>query len=283
MDEPDASASDASSPLRIAIVVPSHDADVLDVLVPELLGTAEGAELDVEVLVVPAAADVAVAAADHAATDARIEVVPVAPGVEGATAFADALRVAASRADVVAVLGGHGRNDPAELPTLLARLDTGDVDVVVGDGLAASAAPGFVVLHADVVHVVADRVDGGIARIPIVATSLGLAVATVPIDDRDARTIDDVVDGWHAWHDRVVLAVLDRRVLRIVAAAGALAVVAAITLALALVVPWIVGLSVLPGMLVAMTLALVGSLVLVVALATDALRAAVRERPHRAP
>ncbi|SDH88743.1 SRPBCC family protein [Agrococcus jejuensis] len=263
---------------RIVVLVPADDADVVDVLVPELLGTAEGAELDLEVVVVPSSTVVADAANAHAADDERVDVAPVPVASIAATTLARALREAAPRADVVVTVGAHGRNDPAELPALLVRLDEGDVDVVVGRGLAQAAAPGYVAMRAPAAAAIASRVSGGVGRIPVVAASLGLAVAGVDVEDRDAGALDDVVDGWHEWHDRVVLGLLDRRVLRIVAAVGVVLLVAGVLLGLALIVPAILGLGVLHGAIAAAALVVVGVVVTATGLGLDAVRVAGRMR-----
>ncbi|MFC7430862.1 MULTISPECIES: hypothetical protein [unclassified Agrococcus] len=263
---------------RVVAIVAAHDAEALDVLVPELLGTADGAELDLEILVVPASVAAAIAAEEHAAGDARVDVAPLRAVPDEAAALASALRAAASRADVVATLGEHGRHDPADLPALLARLEAGDVDVVVGEGLARAASPGFVVMRAPVAAALAHRVGAGVLRLPVVAASLGLVVARVAVEDRAAPASVDVLDGWHAWHDRVTLAALDRRVLRTAAACGAGAIVVATLLGLALVVPAIIGLAVLPGVMLALAIGSLGATVLVASIALDAARLAVRER-----
>ncbi|QCR20659.1 SRPBCC family protein [Agrococcus sp. SGAir0287] len=264
--------------MRIVVLVPADDVDELDVLVPEVLGTAEGAELDLEVVIVPATAVVADAAAALAALDARIGVAPAPLASSASATLARALREAAPRADVVVALGAHGRNDPAELPALLARLDEGDVDVVVGSGLAQAASPGFVAMRAPVAAAVAARVAGGVGRIPVVVASLGLAVATVDVEDRAARSVVDVVDGWHAWHDRLALALLDRRVLRLVVLVGLVLVASGALLGLALVVPAIVGLAGAQGFVVAGCLAVTGVVVAAAGLALDALGIAGRMR-----
>ncbi len=263
---------------HVVVVVAAHDPESLDVLVPELLGTADGAELDLEVVVVPASVAAAIAADEHAAGDPRVDVAPLAAVPDDAASLARALREAASRCDVVVTLDGHGRNDPAELPALLARLDEGDVDLVVGIGLAQAAAPGFVVMRAPVAAALARRVGAGVERLPVVAAFVSLAIDTVDVEDRDAPARVDVVDAWHAWHDRVVLAALDRRVLRIAAACGTGALVASILLALALVVPAIIGLGVASGAMLALAMAVLGGLVLVASIALDAVRIATRER-----
>lgn len=277
----DADPGDAGGPdiaQHMVVVVAAHDPESLDVLVPELLGTADGAELDLEVVVVPTSVAAAIAADEHAADDPRVDVAPLAAVPDDAASLARALREAASRCDVVVTLDGHGRNDPAELPALLARLEEGDVDLVVGVGLAQAAAPGFVVMRAPVAAALARRVGAGVERLPVVAASLGLAIGTVDVEDRDASARVDVVDGWHAWHDRVVLAALDRRVLRIAAACGAGALVASILLGLAFVVPAIIGLGVASGAMLALAMAVLGGLVLVASIALDAVRIATRER-----
>lgn len=263
---------------RIVVVVPAHDPDVVDVLVPELLGTADGAELDMDVVVVPASHAVVDAAGAYAGDDERVDVAPVPVAARPATTLARALREAAPRADVVVTVGGHGRNDPAELPALLVRLDEGDVDVVVGRGLARAAAPGYVAMRAPAAAAIASRVAGGVARIPVVAASLGLAVAHVEVEDREARALDDVVDGWREQHDRAVLALLDRRTLRIVVAVGVALAVAGVLLGLALVVPAIIGLGVLQGAVAAAALVVIGVVVTATGLAIDAIGVVGRVR-----
>ncbi|WP_186329321.1 SRPBCC family protein [Agrococcus jejuensis] len=274
----DGASSGPATLARIVVLVPAHDADMVDVLVPELLGTAEGAELDLEIVVVPSSSIVSAAASAYAADDERVDVAPVPVASVAASTLARALREAAPRADVVVTVGAHGRNDPAELPALLVRLDEGDVDVVVGRGLARAAAPGYVAMRAPAAAAIASRVSGGVGRIPVVAASLGLAVASVDVEDRGAGAFDGVVDGWHEWHDRVVLGLLDRRVLRSVAAVGVAVLVAGVLLGLALVVPAIIGLGVLHGVVVAATLAVVGIVMTATALGLDAIRVAGRMR-----
>jgi SAM-dependent methyltransferase len=85
------------------------------------------------------------AAAAAEAVDLPLEVVP-GPATGPGAAFTDGFRrvLEGGRADLVVTLDATGRHDPTEIPRLVDRLLTGDLDVVIGSRWArGSGTPGL--------------------------------------------------------------------------------------------------------------------------------------------
>lgn len=120
---------------RIAIVMPAYDeVESLDILIPEVLGVADAAGLDLTLLVVDDGSRDGTSrlVAEHGEGDERVRVLPSRVN----RGKADALRrgfkaVLAEGADIVVMMDADGQDDPAELPALLARIGEG-ADLVTG-------------------------------------------------------------------------------------------------------------------------------------------------------